>query len=113
MPNVNLATKQLPPASVREWKRRQLAHSDCFQAESAFVAAEPKDAEHSGLKFVTPAQRHGGKAAAVLAHREAVYAKAKARTPARCSGPTRNWSLSDEVWLNPEQIEPAELKQVA
>ncbi len=69
--------------------------------------------KHSGLKFVTPAQRHGGTAAAVLAHREAVYAEAKARTPERWSGPTRDWSLADEVWLNPERIAPGELKQVA
>lgn len=67
--------------------------------------------KHSGLKFVTPVQRHGGLAPTVLAHREAIYAKA--RTPARWSGPTRNWSLADEVWLNPERIELAELKQVA
>ncbi|CAP63924.1 transposase, IS3 family (plasmid) [Cupriavidus taiwanensis LMG 19424] len=67
----------------------------------------------SALKFVTPAQRHSRLAPVVLAHREAVYAEAKARTPARWSGPTRNWSLADEVWLNPEQMELAELKQVA
>lgn len=78
-----------------------------------FVRWYNHEHKHSGLKFVTPAQRHGGIAAAVLARREAVYAEAKARTPERWSGPTRNWSLADEVWLNPERIEPAELKQVA
>ncbi|WP_165971410.1 integrase core domain-containing protein [Cupriavidus sp. L7L] len=78
-----------------------------------FVRWYNHEHKHSGLKFVTPAQRHGGTAAVVLAHREAVYAEAKARTPERWSGSTRNWSLADEVWLNPERIEPAELKQVA
>ncbi|MGH8790483.1 MAG: transposase, partial [Cupriavidus necator] len=78
-----------------------------------FVRWYNHEHKHSGLKFVTPVQRHGGVAAAVLAHREAVYAEAKARTPERWSGPTRNWRLDDEVWLNPERIEPAELKQVA
>jgi len=26
---------------------------------------------------------------------------------------TRNWDLTDEVWLNPERTRPAELKQCA
>jgi hypothetical protein len=60
--------------------------------------------KHSGLKFVTRAQRHSGIATAVLARREAVYAKAKARNPHRWSRTTRNWQLTDEVWLKPERM---------
>jgi putative transposase len=37
--------------------------------------------KHSGLKFVTPAQRHGGLAEAILRHREQVYEAAKAALP--------------------------------
>jgi putative transposase len=33
--------------------------------------------KHSGLKFVTPAQRHDGQAAAILQRREQVYTAAK------------------------------------
>jgi putative transposase len=69
--------------------------------------------KHSGLKFVTPAQRHDDKANAILRNREAVYEAAKRRSPERWSGATRNWVLKDEVWLNPERIEPKMLKQVA
>ncbi len=69
--------------------------------------------KHSGLKFVTPAQRHDGKADAILRRREQVYEAAKQRCPERWSGATRNWKLKDEVWLNPERAEPELLKLAA
>jgi transposase InsO family protein len=69
--------------------------------------------KHSGLKFVTPAQRHAGDADAILRHRELVYEAAKQRRPERWSGATRNWKLKDEVWLNPERAEPGLLKLAA
>lgn len=59
--------------------------------------------KHSGLKFVTPAQRHDGRDAAILQQRAQVYEAAKLRHPERWSGATRNWKLNDEVWLNPER----------
>ena len=69
--------------------------------------------KHSGLKFVTPAQRHAGQADASLRRREQVYEAAKQRYPERWSGATRNWQLKDEVWLNPERADPALLKLAA
>lgn len=69
--------------------------------------------KHSGLKFVTPAQRHDGKANAILRRREQIYEAAKKRCPERWSGTTRNWVLKDEVWLNPERTQPKILKQAA
>ncbi|MFC3377334.1 IS3 family transposase [Rugamonas sp. CCM 8940] len=69
--------------------------------------------KHSGLKFVTPAQRHGGQADAILRHREQVYEAAKQRCPERWSGATRDWKLKDEVWLNPERAEPELVKLAA
>lgn len=69
--------------------------------------------KHSGLKFVTPAQRHGGQADAILRHRELVYEAAKQRCPERWSGATRDWKLKDEVWLNPERAEPELVKLAA
>ena len=69
--------------------------------------------KHSGLKFVTPAQRHDGKADAILRHREQVYEAARQRRPERWSGATRNWKLKDEVWLNPERAEPELMTQAA
>jgi putative transposase len=69
--------------------------------------------KHSSLKFVTPAQRHAGQAAAILGQREQVYAEAKARHPERWSGQTRNWELKDEVWLNPDRLQSEKMKQAA
>ena len=69
--------------------------------------------KHSGLKFVTPAQRHDGKASEILRRREQVYEAAKQRRPERWSGATRDWHLKDEVWLNPERNQPELLKQAA
>jgi len=69
--------------------------------------------KHSGLKFVTPAQRHDGRDAAVLRHREQVYEAAKQQHPERWSGATRNWKLTDEVWLNPERNQAEESMQAA
>jgi putative transposase len=76
-------------------------------------AGRSQSVRGSGLKFVTPAQRHNGVAGAVLAQREAVYAEARQRNPRRWSQSTRDWELKDEVWLNPERMQPEELKQVA
>lgn len=59
--------------------------------------------KHSGLKFISPEQRHSGQSQAIMANREAVYDAARARTPARWSGGTRNWKLPAQVWLNPEK----------
>ena len=78
-----------------------------------FVRWYNHEHKHSGLKFVTPAQRHAGQAAAILADREQLYAAAKSSYPRRWSGQTRNWKLQDEVWLNPERSQAEQLKQAA
>ena len=56
---------------------------------------------HSGLKFVTPAQRHRGEDGLILEQRHALYQAAKAERPERWSGPTRNWEAEQIVYLNP------------
>ncbi len=56
---------------------------------------------HSGLKFVTPAQRHRGEDGAILKQRHVLYEAAKARNPERWSGPSRNWEPEKTVYLNP------------
>jgi len=67
-----------------------------------------KEHHHSGINFLTPEQRHNGQSEAVLANRRAVYEAAKLRHPERWSGKTRNWTLSEKVWLNPEKEESIE-----
>jgi putative transposase len=78
-----------------------------------FVRWYNQEHKHSGLKFVTPTQRHAGQAAAILRSREQLYAAAKSSNPRRWSGQIRNWRLQDEVWLNPERSQAEQLKQAA
>jgi len=61
---------------------------------------------HSGIGFVTPAQRHHGQDLAILEHRKATYAAAKKRRPDRWSGKTRRWDRPAVVRLNPQTSAP-------
>ncbi len=58
---------------------------------------------HSGLRYVTPAQRHAGEDHAILAARHQTYLQARERHPARWSGQTRDWTPIGAVTLNPER----------
>jgi len=58
---------------------------------------------HSGLKFVTPTQRHNGEDIAILKRRRFVYEEAKKQHPERWSGETRNWNHEAVVMLNPAE----------
>ncbi len=58
---------------------------------------------HSGIRYVTPAQRHAGQDGPVLAARHALYRQARASNPRRWSGRTRNWTPIGAVTLNPER----------
>ncbi|NRA20335.1 MAG: transposase, partial [Oceanospirillaceae bacterium] len=68
-----------------------------------FVCWYNEEHQHSGIKFVTPAQRHNGEDIGILANRKRVYDAAKIRNPSRWSGETRNWNRISEVLLNPEK----------
>ena len=70
-----------------------------------FVNWYNNEHRHSGIRFVTPAQRHRGEDKVILQQREAVYALAKAKHPERWSGETRDWSPEGHVTLNPEREE--------
>ena len=58
---------------------------------------------HSGIRFVTPNDRHAGFDTEILRRRKAVYEAAKKRNPDRWSGETRNWEPIKTVGLNPEK----------
>lgn len=58
---------------------------------------------HSGIRYVSPAQRHAGHDVAILAARTELYEQARQRQPARWSGRTRDWSPIAAVTLNPER----------
>ena len=58
---------------------------------------------HSGIRYVTPAQRHAGEDRPLLAARHALYQQARAANPRRWSSHTRNWAPIGAVTLNPER----------
>ena len=65
---------------------------------------------HSRLEYVTPNQRHTGQDKLILAHRRAVYQRAKNKNPERWSGQTRQWTAPAEVILNKQRTSTAEEK---
>lgn len=77
-----------------------MAAREWMQAFERFYNQEHR---HSGIRFVTPAERHAGLDKELLAERNEVYAQAKARHPERWSGNTRNWEPVGTVTLNPER----------
>jgi putative transposase len=66
-----------------------------------FVRWYNEDHQHSGIRFVTPAQRHEGQDHAILENRKKVYAEARRRNPQRWARRTRNWDRIEVVELNP------------
>jgi hypothetical protein len=56
---------------------------------------------HSGIKFVTPQQRHCGQAVEISHHRTVVYEQARQLNPRRWSRSTRCWHQPEVVWINP------------
>ncbi len=69
----------------------------------AFVAWYNAVHLHSGIRYVTPIDRHEGRDVAILAKRHTLYRDARQRTPKRWSGDTRNWTPVGAVSLNPER----------
>jgi len=76
--------------AAREWAHR-------------FVRWYNHDHRHSGIRYVSPAQRHEGLDRPILAGRHALYLAARERHPRRWSRHTRNWSPIEVVTLNPER----------
>jgi transposase InsO family protein len=70
---------------------------------AAFVRWYNHDHRHSGIRYVSPAQRHAGEDRTILAARHALYLQAQQRNPARWSRKTRNWAPVGPVTLNPER----------
>lgn len=58
---------------------------------------------HSGIRYVSPAQRHAGEDRDILDARHALYCRARDLNPARWSRNTRNWMPINAVTLNPER----------
>jgi hypothetical protein len=73
------------------------------QWAARFVHWYNQEHRHSGIRYVTPAQRHAGQDGPVLIARHAVDQDARQRNPQRWSGSTRNWTPAGAVTLNPER----------
>ncbi len=87
-----------------EFPARGFADLDAARAwATGFVLWYNVEHRHSGIRYVSPAQRHAGEDEAILAGRHALYLAARAANPARWSRQTRNWSPIHAVALNPEQ----------
>ena len=68
-----------------------------------FVRWYNHEHRHSGIRYVTPAQRHAGADRKILSARHELYQQARDRNPQRWSGNTRNWQPIEVVTLNPER----------
>lgn len=86
---------QYPPEGFKSLEAAQ-------QWSHTFIEWYNEEHRHSGIRFVTPAQRHKNTDDAVLANRKTVLEKAKAKNPRRWSGPVRNCEPVGSVWLNPD-----------
>ena len=76
--------------AAREWVR-------------LFVKWYNYEHHHSGINFLTPKQMRSEKGAEILENRHQVYESAKAAHPERWNGrKTRDWSMPEKVYLNPE-----------
>jgi putative transposase len=73
------------------------------QWAAGFVRWYNHEHRHSGIRYVSPAQRHAGEDGSLLAARHALYQQAREANPRRWSGHTRNWTPVGAVTLNPER----------
>lgn len=78
-----------------------------------FVRWYNEDHQHSGIRFVTPQQRHSGEALPIIERRKRLYRAARQRHPERWSRDIRHWGLPTEVWLNPERASKETLSETA
>ena len=67
---------------------------------------------HSGIKFLTPHQRHCGQAVEISQRREEVYDQARQLHPRRWSRSTRCWRQPDLVWINKPTEEEIPAKEL-
>lgn len=77
--------------------------SDAIMWVKNFVSWYNNEHLHSGIKFVTPVQKHLGLDVEILNKRKLLYEKSREKNPNRWTRKTRNWNVVTEVNLNPLQ----------
>ena len=65
-----------------------------------FVEWYNSEHRHSGIKYVTPNQRHFGEANEICANRQQTYERAFQENPRRWSRPPRSWKQPEVVKIN-------------
>jgi putative transposase len=83
------------------WPDKPFASLEAARAWVAhFVAWYNDEHRHSALDYLTPSERHAGRGEEILAHRRAVYERARRARPTRWSRGIRRWHADAEVTLN-------------
>jgi putative transposase len=67
-----------------------------------YCASVNEEHRHSGIRYVTPGQRHRGEDNSLLKQRDDLYWTAQKAHPERWSARTSNWQAKGAVMLNPE-----------
>ena len=78
---------------------------------AGFVRWYNEEHRHSGIRFVTPGERHRGDDVGVLEQRKAIYEAARQAHPERWSGTIRNWERPSSVSLNPSKLAPQKAQE--
>jgi transposase InsO family protein len=65
-----------------------------------FVTWYNREHLHSGIRFVSPNDRHEGRDIEILQNRHLVYSEAQQKNPLRWTIKTRDWNPPATVWLN-------------
>lgn len=87
-----------------EFPVRGFANLDAARAWGLeFVRWYNFEHRHSGIRYVTPAQRHALEDREILAARQQVYLEAHERHPDRWARGIRDWTPVGAVTLNPER----------
>lgn len=96
------------------WPRKGFATLEDAKAwVHKFMHWYNEEHQHSGIQFVTPAQRHRGEDKEILDKRTQVYAQAKSKHPERWAQDIRDWTHTEVVTLNPETKARMNLKDAA
>ena len=96
-----------------DYPRRPFASKDqACKWVAEFVDWYNHQHRHSGIKFVTPQQRHDGQAVEISRHRGVVYERARQLNPRRWSRSTRCWRQPEVVWINQPQDDLDQAQQL-
>jgi len=99
--------------TAKYWPQAPVRRFESLEAAAAwaerFVRWYNHEHRHSGIQFVTPADRHDGRHIEILEQRRRVLEDARRRHPERWTGPVRSLDPITVVTLHPDPDHAAEL----